>query len=558
MADALRAHPLASAALDPARGGKPEQSLFWQDPASGVWLRVRLDWMPDPHSPVRPVVFDYKSTVSAEPGQFTKSVMNFGYPVQAAMYADVYRELTGVDAPFLWIAQEKEAPYLVTVLPQPDADAIRAAGGYSSDAGPGHRGLRRVLGRRRVAWLPRRHPHHQPAAVGAGTRGLLMSTTNGTQLVPHTTPPVAGIGQGTAVEQSRAVAEVEAAVIVAQRMPRDVSRADADMRRSCAQEALAQKAFFRYSRGGSQISGPSVQLARELARCFGNLQYGLVELRRDDDFGQSEMLAFAWDVQTNTRSSTTFIVPHKRDKTGGPVQLTDMRDIYENNANNGARRLREMIFAILPGWYTEAAVAACYETLNGDARDLPERVTKCVDGFGTRGITQKQLESKLGAPRSAWTPGDLATLQVIWRSLMRGEISRDEEFPDAQSAVSAADILAQPQTPAAQADRSAAPPADVSDPTPAPPLHTTQAGKRPHSTNCMLTLTAEGPRHMARTTTWTALYERVIGGTWNGTRSEVQSVTSLLADAIKAAGNDYEAASASLWRQFHADGDDGA
>jgi hypothetical protein len=75
------------------------------------------------------------------------------------------------------------------------------------------------------------------------------------------------------------------------------------MRESCSQKGLAERAFFRYSRGGSQITGPSVHLARELARCFGNVQYGIAELRRDDEHGESEMQAFAWDVQTNTRAT---------------------------------------------------------------------------------------------------------------------------------------------------------------------------------------------------------------------------------------------------------------
>jgi hypothetical protein len=252
---------------------------------------------------------------------------------------------------------------------------------------------------------------------------------------PYLTP--SRVGQGTAVEQSRAVAEVQAAVIVAQQCPRSIDRAVRDMQRSCAQRSLAERAFFRYSRGGNQISGPSVQLARELARCFGNTQYGIVELRRDDGFGQSEMLGFAWDLETNTRSSTTFIVPHVRDTKDGAKPLTDMRDIYENNANNGARRLREMIFAILPGWYTEDAVAGCYRTLAADDRDgstMDERIKRASGMFAELGITAAQLEQKLGAPSAKWSPHDLAQLRVIYRSLERGEIRKEDEFPSARAA----------------------------------------------------------------------------------------------------------------------------
>jgi hypothetical protein len=263
--------------------------------------------------------------------------------------------------------------------------------------------------------------------------------TRGTALVPAT---AGRIGQGTAVEQSRAVAEVHAAIVVAQQCPRNIPGAVADMQRSCAQKSLAEKAFFRYNRGGNQISGASVQLARELARCWGNIQYGLTELRRDDGYRQSEMQAWAWDVQTNARSSTTFIVPHARDVGGSVTELTALRDVYENNANNGARRLREMIFAILPGWYTEDAITACYETLGGDDETLAERIEQCVTGFGKHGVTEAMLAQKLGAPRPRWTAYDLATLTVVYRSLTRGETSKEEEFGVAPVAArpSAADL----------------------------------------------------------------------------------------------------------------------
>jgi hypothetical protein len=260
------------------------------------------------------------------------------------------------------------------------------------------------------------------------------------------------IGQGTAVEQSRAIAEVQAQVIVAQQMPRDITRACREMLRSCAMKGLADKAFYRYKRAGTLITGPSVQLARELARSWGNVQYGITELRRDDDHGQSEMLAFAWDLETNTRSTTTFIVQHVRDTTNGSKVLTDQRDIYENNANNGARRLREMIFAILPGWYTEDAVAACYAALAGDDSDgatVADRAATAAGRFGGIGVTPGQLENKLGAPQARWSPSDLAQLAVIFRSIERGETTADAEFGPSPARVTAADITGQqPEGPA--------------------------------------------------------------------------------------------------------------
>lgn len=253
-------------------------------------------------------------------------------------------------------------------------------------------------------------------------------------------PPSTKLSQATAVEQSRAVAEVQAAVIVAQQVPRHIDDARAQMRQSCELQGMAERAFYRFPRAGQTVSGPSVYLARELARCWGNVQYGLTELRRDDVAGESEMQAWAWDVQTNTRSSSTFIVPHKRDKKGGPVALVDLRDIYENNANQGARRLREAIFSILPKWFSEEAENICRQTMErGDSRPLEDRIAGAIKAFESLGVEAARLETKLGKDSAKWSTYDIAQLMITHRSLMRHEVTVEDEFPQAR--VTAAEVM---------------------------------------------------------------------------------------------------------------------
>lgn len=243
-------------------------------------------------------------------------------------------------------------------------------------------------------------------------------------------PAPARVGQGTAIEQSRAVAEVQAAAFLAQQFPRNVQSAIAEMQQMCKRMGLAEKAFYRYPKGGQTVTGKSVHLARELARCWGHIHHGLMEMRRDDDFGQSEMQAWAWDVQTNNRSSHTFISPHRRDKRGGPEKLTDLRDIYENNANQGARRVREAIFAVLPDWFVDEAADLCQQTLaHGGGKPLPQRIADAVRLFEGRGVVLDQLETKVGRPSGKWTEHDVAQLGITWQSLQRGEVTVEQEFP---------------------------------------------------------------------------------------------------------------------------------
>lgn len=257
----------------------------------------------------------------------------------------------------------------------------------------------------------------------------------------------ANITQATAVEQSRAIAEVQAAVVVAQQVPRDMGAAEADMRDACGRLGLAQRAFYSVPNRGN---GPSVHLARELARIFGNVQYGVHELRRDDAAGMSEIQAFAWDVEKNVRSTRTFQVPHQRMKKvkGVPTRdpLVDLTDVYLNNQNIGARAVRECIFTILPAWFTDAAQDLCHRTLvEGEGKPLDVRVADMVRAFAGIGVTDQQLENKIGRKRSAWRPVDIAQMTIVYQSIQRGEVTKDDAFPVQR--VTAAEVLSADQNP---------------------------------------------------------------------------------------------------------------
>jgi hypothetical protein len=285
-------------------------------------------------------------------------------------------------------------------------------------------------------------------------------------------PAPARVGQTTAIEQSRAAAEVQARVLVALRFPRDTQKAERDMTAACARPALAEIAFYEYPRGRERIKGKSVYLAAELARCWGNFDYGIWELARDDEHGQSEMLAFAWDLETNTRVASGFIVPHKRDTKDGAVSLDAMRDIYENNANQGARRVREAIFRLLPRWYVDTAADLCRRTLeHGDGTPKTDRITTMLAGFQSFGVAEADIVRRLGRPARNWTDADLADLGVTYRSMQRGEIGREEAFPGARittEEIAGAAKLAQ------QSPEPPPPPAP-----PGPPVATPAAPKPP-------------------------------------------------------------------------------
>lgn len=249
-------------------------------------------------------------------------------------------------------------------------------------------------------------------------------------------PRTAAASQATAVEQARAVAEVMAAVKVAQEFPRDVTAAIREMQTACAQPALANRAFFSLPRAGGRVEGSTVHLARELARCWTNLDYGIRELRRDDDAGVSEMQAWAWDQQANVRSSRSFVVPHaimgKVNGVKARKALTDLGDIANNNNSVAARAVRETIFTVLPVWFREQAEEIANRTLRGEGtgKTLDQRKADAIAHFeATWNVTREQIQTRLGRSVDQWTGQDIGFLQVLHAELERGEKRVDDEFP---------------------------------------------------------------------------------------------------------------------------------
>lgn len=122
MADALQRYPLAARLL---RSGGAELSLFWDD--DGLARRARLDWLCADKFGGRDVIADYKTTTSCDPSKLEKVIWDLAYNQQAAWYLDgsIAGGLVSTDAVFVFIFQEKAAPYLVNVV-QLDAPLLEA------------------------------------------------------------------------------------------------------------------------------------------------------------------------------------------------------------------------------------------------------------------------------------------------------------------------------------------------------------------------------------------------------------------------------------------------
>lgn len=239
-------------------------------------------------------------------------------------------------------------------------------------------------------------------------------------------------GAMVAVEQSRAVAEVQAAIVIAKANPRNEVLAEKRITDACKRKSLAETSTYAFKRGSTLVTGPSIRLAEVLARYWGNLNYGFREIGRSAD--SSEVEAFCHDYETNVRVSRVFQVKHWRDKTNGGQALTQERDKYELIANQAQRRVRACILEIIPGDIVELAEEACKATLNANIGDPAEAGKKIVAAFTEFGVTQEMIEAYLQRKIASLVAADIINLRRIHTSIKNGIAAPGEFFKDDQAA----------------------------------------------------------------------------------------------------------------------------
>lgn len=253
--------------------------------------------------------------------------------------------------------------------------------------------------------------------------------------------PTESINQGTvAIESSRAVAEAQGKLLIAKKFPRNETEAFAKAIQSCQRPGLASKAFYSYPRGKETVTGVTIRFAEELARCYGNLDYGIKELSNSN--GQSEMQAYCWDLETNTMSLQNFTNKHIRESKYGNTELKSQRDIYELNANMGARRLRSRILAILPPDLVEECIQECRRTLAGDnSTPIIDRINKMVVAFQKIGVSKEQLEKRLNHTVESVTEEELVELTGIYNGIRTKETKVSEWFEQPKTANKLTEVI---------------------------------------------------------------------------------------------------------------------
>ena len=233
---------------------------------------------------------------------------------------------------------------------------------------------------------------------------------------------------GSEIASSREANEVMMAMYAAKNAPRDPLTVYDRIMTDCGRYNLAEKAIYSYPRGGTTVTGPSINLARVLIRHWGNSRSGFTVL--DQTATESTVEAYCWDLETNYKASKIFTVPHVRETKKGSYPLTDPRDIYELIANQAARRERACILSVIPQDIVDAAVGKCQDTLKkGGSMPLPDKIRSLVSQFQKQyGVTRQQLEAYTGTKVEAFSEQTVNDLKAVYNAIREGEATASSFF----------------------------------------------------------------------------------------------------------------------------------
>ena len=185
--------------------------------------------------------------------------------------------------------------------------------------------------------------------------------------------------------------EAQGKLLLAKQFPRNYTQSYTKAIEACQRKGFAKSAFYSYPRGKETVTGVTIRFAEELARCYGNMDYGIKELSHED--GRSEMQAYAWDLETNTISSQNFTVEHIR------------------------------------------------ETRYEESLPLSDRVRTLVAYFSKKGVTQEMIEKRLNHKVETMTSDELVEYTGIYNGLIHKETTVSDWFEQPKTASQISELM---------------------------------------------------------------------------------------------------------------------
>lgn len=185
------------------------------------------------------------------------------------------------------------------------------------------------------------------------------------------------------------------------------------------------------------VEGPSIKLAMSIAREWGNCStYAVTEA---DEGTHWRFAGHFVDLERGFVSTRTY---RQRKPIGGMGRMDADRTEDISYQVGQSKAIRNAVVNGIPEGLIAQAIQHA-KTLTGKrltSGGTAKSIERTVAAFARMGITQAQLEARLGVPAAKWEAEQFGELRGVWNAIEEGQTTAADEF--AVAAQSEADLRA--------------------------------------------------------------------------------------------------------------------
>jgi len=235
-----------------------------------------------------------------------------------------------------------------------------------------------------------------------------------------------------------AKAEVEAAFIIALKMPRNKEQSRVEILDSCKNLIFAEKVLYKKPVGGGKsIEGPSIRFAEEAIRTWGNVKIQHYTIYEDAERRLSMVNVI--DLEKNISYSKQMVIEKtvERKNSKGRIIMSERLNSYNERVfivaatddelrNKEAamlsKEIRNASLRIIPQDIIDEAIETTRKTIITKAANDPQaEKKKIIDSFNSIGLKPIELEKYLNSKIDTISPAQIVDLRAIYTSIKDGQ-----------------------------------------------------------------------------------------------------------------------------------------
>jgi hypothetical protein len=230
-----------------------------------------------------------------------------------------------------------------------------------------------------------------------------------------------------AVSYNQDRANIDSQVATAKAYPRDMQKSvNNSIFIATMDKETASSCTYSVPRGGKPITGPSVNLARILVQCWGNLRAETKVIDITDKHVVSQ--ATCWDIENNVAVK----VEVRRSIMTKNGRMSDDMITVTGNAGN-AIAYRNAVYAVLPKSVIDKVYKSAMGLLTGDISDetkLIKQRNKVVEGLKKAyGVTDEEILFCVGKSKLEYIGADeIVVLIGVGTAIKDGDTTIEEAF----------------------------------------------------------------------------------------------------------------------------------